>query len=95
MAQQYVANVDSLIYNAIAESKIPGAVVCVVENDHISYLHAYGNRQVFPDTLPMTVLTQFDLASLSKCVGTGMAMMSLIEKGLVDLNHPITKDFTN
>ena len=95
MAQQYVANVDSLIYNAIAESKIPGAVVCVVENDHISYLHAYGNRQVFPDTLPMTVLTQFDLASLSKCVGTGMAMMTLIEKGLVDLNDPITKYLPN
>ena len=95
MAQQYAANVDSLIYNAIAESKIPGAVVCVVENDHISYLHAYGNRQVFPDTLPMTVLTQFDLASLSKCVGTGMAMMTLIEKGLVDLNDPITKYLPN
>ena len=95
MAQQYAANVDSLIRTAVSESKIPGAVVCIVENDHIAYMQAYGNRQVFPDTLPMTVLTQFDLASLSKCVGTGMAMMTLIERGLVALNDPITKYLPN
>lgn len=90
-AQTYVHTVDSLILAAVKDSKIPGAVICVVEGDHVAYLQAYGHRQVYPDTLPMTKDTQFDLASLSKCVGTGMAMMTLIEKGLVGLNDPVSK----
>lgn len=90
-AQTYTHVVDSLIQTAVNDSKIPGAVLCVVEGDRVAYLQAYGNRQVYPDTLPITEETQFDLASLSKCVGTGMAMMTLIEKGLVGLNDPISK----
>jgi len=90
-AQPYASKVDSLVGAAVRESKIPGAVLCVVAGDKIQYLQAYGYRQVYPDTLPMTVNTQFDLASLSKCVGTGMAVMTLIDKGLVDINDPITK----
>lgn len=91
MAQSYVPKVDSIINAAVADSKMPGAVLCVVVGDKVQYLQAYGYRQVYPDTLPMTVDTQFDLASLSKCVGTGMSLMTLIDKGLVDINDPIAK----
>lgn len=90
-AQPYAAKVDSLIKAAVDDSKIPGAVLCVVVDDKVQYLQAYGYRQVYPDTLPMTVDTQFDVASLSKCVGTGMSLMTLVDKGLVDINDPITK----
>lgn len=90
-AQPYAAKVDSLIKAAVDDSKIPGAVLCVVVDDKVQYLQAYGYRQVYPDTLPMTVDTQFDMASLSKCVGTGMSLMTLVDKGLVDINDPITK----
>lgn len=79
------ASFDSLVNAAVAESRIPGAVVCVVDADHVAFLRAYGYRQVYPDTLPMTEDTQFDLASLSKIVGTGMSLMSLVDKGLVQL----------
>lgn len=87
----YANEVDSLINSAVRESKIPGAVLCVVVGDKVQYMQAYGYRQVYPDTLPMTISTQFDLASLSKIVGTGMSLMTLVDKGLINIDDPITK----
>jgi len=80
---------DSLINAAIADTLIPGAVLCVVQGDRIIHLQAYGNRQVYPTCEPMTVETVFDLASLSKVVGTGMTAMSLVDEGLLDLQAPV------
>ena len=53
------------------------------------YLKAYGNRQLVPDTLPMTTETVFDLASVSKCVGTTLSIMQLIERGQIRLVDPV------
>jgi len=53
------------------------------------YLKAYGNRQLAPDTLPMTTKTVFDLASVSKCVGTTLSIMQLIERGQIRLIDPV------
>lgn len=87
----YAERIDSFVMAAVDSNMIPGAVVCIIKEDNIAYLKAYGYRQVWPDTLPMTVDTQFDLASLSKVVGTGMAIMHLVEECKVDLDAPISK----
>lgn len=84
------ARIDSVVMAAVDSSMIPGAVVCVVEGNNIAYMKAYGFRQVWPDTLPMTESTQFDLASLSKVVGTGMSVMCLVDEGKVDLEAPMS-----
>ncbi len=63
----------------------------------VLYLKAYGNRQVCSgtdpvsgeprgDTIAMTTDAVFDLASLSKCVGTTLAFMRLVEDGKVRLS---------
>lgn len=77
--------VDGVIGEAIQAEDIPGAVLAVVRHDRIAYLKAYGNRQLIPDTLPMTVETVFDLASVSKCVGTTLSIMQLVERGQLRL----------
>ena len=62
-------DVDSarvVIEAAIADTIIPGAVLCVVEEGKIVYTEAYGHRSVFPEKEVMTANTIFDLASLSK-----------------------------
>ena len=64
---------------------IPGAVLCVVEGDKIVYLKAYGNKEIVPDTVQMTVNTVFDLASLSKCVGTTLSFMALLAASLISV----------
>jgi CubicO group peptidase (beta-lactamase class C family) len=86
-----LARVDAVIEDAIRAGDIPGAVLSVVRRNDIVYLKAYGNKSVVPDTVPMTVGTMFDLASLSKCVGTTLSFMQLIEEGYVRLTDPVKR----
>ena len=50
---------------------------------------AFGNKAVYPEVEPMTVETMFDLASVSKCVGTTLSFMQLVEQGQVRLVDPV------
>lgn len=81
--------IDREVALAIEEGNIPGCVVSVVRGDKIVFLKAYGNKQVAPDTVPMTTGTIFDLASVSKCVGTTLSFMQLVENGHVRLSDEV------
>lgn len=91
MDSKRLSQVDSAINAAIDEGTIPGAVISVVKEDKIVYLKAYGNKQVVPDTVKMTTDVMFDLASLSKCVGTTLSFMQLIEDGHVRLHDNVNR----
>ena len=91
MDPERLARVDAVIDDAIRAGEIPGAVLSVVRRNDIVYLKAYGNKSVVPETVPMTVETMFDLASLSKCVGTTLSMMQLVEGGYVRLTDPVKR----
>lgn len=78
-----LALIDKEVDKAIRDGLIPGAVVAVVRNDKIVYIKPFGNKSVVPDTLAMTENAIFDLASVSKCVGTTMAVMQMIENGQI------------
>ncbi|MBQ6436913.1 MAG: serine hydrolase [Bacteroidales bacterium] len=88
---QRMALADEAIAAAIDSGKIPGAVLAVVRGGKTVYLKAYGNRQVVPDTLPMTTDAIFDLASLSKCVGTTPAVLQLVEQGRIGLEDSVSQ----
>lgn len=83
--------VDSVVNAAVAAGSIPGAVVSVVKDGETVYLKAFGNKSVLPDTVAMTTDVVFDLASCSKCVGTTLSFMQLIENGKVGLHDPVDK----
>lgn len=86
-----LARVDSVINDEIARKNIPGAVISVVRGDKIVYLKAYGNKSVVPSVEPMTTETMFDLASVSKCIGTTLSFMQLIERGYVRLTDNVSR----
>ena len=77
----HLDRIDTLVVRNIHSGNIPGAVVAVVHGGDIVYLKAFGDKQVVPERIPMTTETMFDLASVSKCVGTTLAAMRLIERG--------------
>ena len=83
--------IDGIIEGAISDKSIPGAVVSVVRDDKIVYLKAYGNKSLVPEVVPMTTETMFDLASVSKCVGTTLSFLQLIEKGQVRLTDNVNR----
>lgn len=74
---------------AIAEGTIPGGVLAVVRHGKIAFLEAYGNKSTVPEITPMTTDTMFDLASCSKCVGTTLSFMQLVEQGKVRLTDKV------
>ena len=95
MDSEKLAQVDRVINDAIAAKEIPGAVLSVVRGNDIVYLKAYGNKSVVPTVEPMTTETMFDLASVSKCVGTTLAFMQLIENGYVRLTDNVDRYIPN
>lgn len=95
MNPEKLAQVDRVINEAITAKEIPGAVLSVVRGNDIVYLKAYGNKSVVPTVEPMTAETLFDLASVSKCVGTTLAFMQLIENGYVRLTDNVDRYIPN
>ena len=91
MDPERLARLDEVIEECIAEGNIPGAVISVVRGNSIVYLKAYGNKSLVPEVEPMTTETIFDLASLSKCVGTTLGIMKLLEGGYIRLTDPVNK----
>jgi SSS family transporter len=92
--------VSAAINTAIAEKKLPGAVVVIGHAGHIVFEQAYGVRKLAGEpgldgkpspAEPMTLDTIFDMASLTKCLVTATAIMQLVEQGKVDVDAPVVK----
>ncbi len=86
---------DQAIMDAINDTIMPGAVLCVVENGEIAYIKAYGNRAVCPEKETMTDNTIFDLASVSKPLGAGTAALLLCAEGKLNVNDFVCQYIPN
>jgi SSS family transporter len=92
--------VSTLLNDAIAAHKLPGAVVVVGHGGHIVFKQAYGLRKLAGEpgldgnpspAEAMTKDTIFDMASLTKCLSTATAVMQLYEQGKLQFDDPIQK----
>jgi CubicO group peptidase (beta-lactamase class C family) len=85
-----LARVDNIINASINEGTIPGAVLAIVKNGRMAYLKAYGNKAIYPEKVKMETNTIFDLASVSKTLGTTISIMQLIERGMLRLTDNVS-----
>jgi SSS family transporter len=83
--------VSILINTAIAEHKLPGAVVVIGHGGKVVFEKAYGNRALEPAVEPMTEDTIFDMASLTKVLVTTTAVLQVCEQHKIDLDAPVAK----
>ena len=81
---------DEAINQAIAQDRLPGAVLVVGHNGQIVYRKAYGKRALVPRPETMTLDTIFDCASLTKVIATTPSLMKLFEHGKFRLNDKVT-----
>lgn len=91
MQADILARIDRAVEKGIEEKKLPGAVVLVARQGRIVHLKAYGDAEVLPERVPMTVDRIFDLASLTKPLATGLAVTRLIDEGKLSLDDPVAK----
>lgn len=89
MDRAVLSRMDAQINAAIAEKKLPGAVIWIEHNNDV-YHKAFGDRAVEPRYEEMTRDTIFDAASLTKIVAGTPAIMILVERGLVGLDEKVS-----
>ena len=85
-----LSRVDNIIEESITKGEVPGAVLAVVRDGKMVYLKSYGNKSVYPKVEKMDVNTIFDLASVSKSVGTAISVMQLVEAGKLRLTDNVS-----
>jgi uncharacterized protein YbbC (DUF1343 family)/CubicO group peptidase (beta-lactamase class C family) len=90
MSSAQLAQMDAVITDAIADKKLPGAVVLVGRKGSVVWRKAYGARTLEPAREEMTPDTIFDLASLTKVVATTTSIMILVERGKLRLSDPVS-----
>jgi len=84
-----LARVDNIINSSIEKGEIPGAVLAVVRDGKMAYIKSYGNKALYPKVEKMEVNTIFDMASVSKPVGTAISIMQLVEQGKLRLTDNV------
>ncbi len=94
--QKGIASADSLVQDAMARSLIPGAVLVVSKDGKVVHQRAFGFAQLndfdghrLASPRPMHVTTMFDLASVTKVMGTTFGVMMLVDRGYIDVNAPV------
>lgn len=85
------SSVDKLLLNAVKEEVFPGAVALVGYKGNIIYHNAVGNFTYEENSVKMTTEAIFDLASVSKVVGTTSAAMMLVDEGKIVLDDKVSK----
>ncbi len=90
-----IARADSLIAASIGKLT-PGAVFLVSHDGMLVHDTAFGYAQLndyegqrLASPPPMTRETMFDLASVTKVMGTTMGVMLLVDRGRIDLDAPV------
>jgi SSS family transporter len=84
-------SVSTLVNQAIAAKKLPGAVLLINHDGKTVFEQAYGDRALEPVVEAMTENTIFDMASLTKCLVTATAVMQLYEDHKLQFDDPVTK----
>lgn len=90
--------ISPVIEKYITEKKIPGAVLAIKKGDKVVLKKAYGYAKLkeFDGSMSanpeiMTVKHLFDIASLTKVIGTTTAIMKLHDQGRLNVEDPASK----
>lgn len=96
--QRITRTVDSVLKTAVDQKRIPGAVIEIKKGNQIICRKAFGfaerndvSNHLLAHPVPMSTDDLFDLASLTKVVGTTNSIMLLVDRGLVKVDDPVGK----
>ncbi len=88
MSAERLARVDSVIVSALADSAASGVALAIGRHGRLVSLRGFGEL-AYGSGRPVTPTSLFDLASVSKVVGTTSAAMVLVGEGLLDLDAAV------
>lgn len=82
---------DRLIQQGIQDSVAPGMTALVIKDGDIVYKRTAGTFTYDPSSTPVTDSSIYDLASVSKVIGTTTAVMICIDRKLFSLDDKVVK----
>ncbi|MBF4694370.1 serine hydrolase domain-containing protein [Fusibacter ferrireducens] len=82
--------IDKCITSGVQEGVFPGANYCLVIDD-AEYYGSFGNKATHPVIEPNKLDTVYDIASLTKVVGTTTAILKLVEEGQLKLEDKVSQ----
>jgi CubicO group peptidase (beta-lactamase class C family) len=81
---------DRVVRDGIRQGIYPGAVVVIGRRDSIVYARGYGHfTWKSSSPVPTPDSTVWDIASITKVVGTASAVMRLVDSGRLSLDAPV------
>ena len=83
------SEIDNLMQEAIKDEIFPGAVLAVGHRGRLVYHKPFGKFTYEKDDQEVTKKSIFDLASVSKVIGTTSAAMFLYDEGLLELDKKV------
>jgi CubicO group peptidase (beta-lactamase class C family) len=84
--------VNATVQAGIERGIYPGAVVVIGRRDSILYSRGYGHFTWRPSSpVPNPDSTLWDIASITKVMGTTSAVMRLVDSGRLDLDAPVRR----
>ncbi len=84
MNSKTLAGIDRIALQAISDSATPGCQILVARNGHVIYNKAFGHY-TYDRLEPVSTSTIYDLASVTKVVGTLQAVMFLSDWSELDI----------
>ncbi|OFY59084.1 MAG: hypothetical protein A2X04_15770 [Bacteroidetes bacterium GWF2_41_9] len=92
------AEIDSILQSLADLDKIPGAVIMIKKDGKIIHRKTYGfaqkydsNHEILNHPEKMESSHLFDIASLTKVIGTTTSIMLLTDRGLISIEDPVFK----
>ncbi|MEO8415235.1 MAG: serine hydrolase [Ginsengibacter sp.] len=96
--EKLIKTVDSILQSEVNNNEIPGAVIEIKKGNQVLCRKAFGyarrndyHNKPLAHPEVMTTADLFDLASLTKVVGTTTAIMLLVDRGLIKVDDPVGK----
>ncbi len=96
--KRLIITVDSILQNQVTNNQIPGAVIEIKSKDSVICRKAWGfaqkyaySNQLLKEPEIMTCDYLFDIASLTKVIGTTTSVMLLTDRGLIDVDDAVGK----
>ncbi|WP_225353651.1 serine hydrolase domain-containing protein [Lacticaseibacillus sharpeae] len=82
------AMVDGPLRHMVSSGVTPGVSYAVIAGKR-SYSEYFGNAQIKPTTVPLTANMYYDLASLTKVIGTTPLLLQAVRAGLLQLDQEV------
>jgi CubicO group peptidase (beta-lactamase class C family) len=89
---QSLTEVDAIVREGIRQGVYPGAVVVIGRRDSVLYARGYGHFTWSPSSaVPTPDSTLWDIASITKVMGTTSAAMRLVDARRLSLDAPVRR----